>query len=898
MKKIVIGFVIFTALLLISAIALPFIFKDKIIAEIKNQINNQINAKVEFGDFNLSIIKSFPDFTFEISNVNVIGVDTFQLDTLTRIGKFSFNLDLMSVIKSENFKINAIEIADAYVHVKVLENGKANYDIAKTDTTAVVEQDTAQPTKFNLKLTEYTLKNFNLIYDDLSLKTFTSIKNLNHKGKGDFSQDLFLLTTLTDIEQLNVVYEGVKYFNKAKIDLKIDLDMDMPAMKFTFKENEFKINELILGLNGYVAMPAEDIDMQLSFFAKKTDFKNILSLVPVVYMTDFQQVKTSGKLALEGNVKGIYNEKSMPAFNLKLLVDKGYFQYPDLPKAISNINIQLAVDNKTGIPDQTLVDLSNFSFEMAGNPFLMKMQLKTPVSDPDIKASAKGNIDFGSLKDILPANSGMTFHGKLNADIEAAGRMSALNNKKYDQFALKGNLQLQDFQYQDSTYVAQISNLALNFTPQMVELTDLQAKTKKSDFKVNGKIDNLLQYYFNNQTLVGTFNLQSGLIDLNEFITSSTSDAATNNADTTSTPMTVIEIPSNYDFDIKASVGKLIYDNLEITNVNGLLMIKDQKVDLNNLSMNLLDGKMIMSGFYETKNKNAPSINFNLNIQDFDIQKTGTYLNSVEKMAPIVKSSFGKFDTKFTMIGTLDKAMMPVYESLTGGGNLKTKNVEVKDFPPMVKIAETLKQDQYKKLYVGNSDISFKFLNGRVYVEPFELKVKNTKAKISGSNGFDQTIDYVWALSIPRSEFGGAANQAAEGLMAALGGKTGLNINLPEIINVDAKVTGTVKAPKVSLTKVGSSEGTSGASATDLAKQKLQEELDKKKAELEAKAKEEAEKLKQQAETEALKQKAELEAKAKAEAERLKKEAEEKAKSELEKKKKEAEEKLKGLFKK
>jgi predicted solute-binding protein len=69
--------------IIVLLILAPFIFKDKIVAIVKEQANNNLNAKVDFGEFDLSIFSSFPDFRFKINNVSVIGVDAFAGDTLS-----------------------------------------------------------------------------------------------------------------------------------------------------------------------------------------------------------------------------------------------------------------------------------------------------------------------------------------------------------------------------------------------------------------------------------------------------------------------------------------------------------------------------------------------------------------------------------------------------------------------------------------------------------------------------------------------------------------------------------------------------------------------------------------------------------------------------------------------
>ena len=129
-------------------------------------------------------------------------------------------------------------------------------------------------------------------------------------------------------------YSGVSYLNKVKTKIKANIDADMPHFQFTMKDNEFSFNELTLGLDGSFAMPKKDMILDLKFKANQTEFKNILSLVPGVYTKDFKDVKTSGELALNGFAKGIYNDKTMPAFGVKLLVKDACFsilRYPNRP---------------------------------------------------------------------------------------------------------------------------------------------------------------------------------------------------------------------------------------------------------------------------------------------------------------------------------------------------------------------------------------------------------------------------------------------------------------------------------------------------------------------------------------------------------------------------------------
>jgi len=276
-----------------------------------------------------------------------------------------------------------------------------------------------------------------------------------------------------------------------------------------------------------------------------------------------------------------------------------------------------------------------------------------------------------------------------------------------------------------------------------------------------------------------------------------------------------------------------------------------------------------------------PKISFDLAIANFDIQKTATTFNTVEKMAPIAKNCSGKFSCKMNVKGNLDHHLNPDIPTLTGGGNLNTTQITVQNFPVTTKIADALKMPSLKKLDVPKTNITFKFTNGRVFVDPFDVTLNGFKSTIAGSNGFDQTIDYTMQSQIPRASFGGAANSVLNGLVSQANSK-GANVSVGETIPVAIRIGGTVTDPKVS-----TDISRQGAQAMNDIKAAAAAEFEKKKGEAEAKMKAEADKVKSEAQSkinaEADRLKKEADARKKAISDSLKKAADQKAQEQLDK---------------
>ncbi|MCK7556927.1 AsmA family protein [Chitinophaga sedimenti] len=80
-----ITFVVLIALL----IAIPYFFKGKIMAKVKEELNKQLNAKVDFKDVDISLIRRFPRLAVALKEFSVTGVAPFEGDTLVAVNSGS-----------------------------------------------------------------------------------------------------------------------------------------------------------------------------------------------------------------------------------------------------------------------------------------------------------------------------------------------------------------------------------------------------------------------------------------------------------------------------------------------------------------------------------------------------------------------------------------------------------------------------------------------------------------------------------------------------------------------------------------------------------------------------------------------------------------------------------------
>lgn len=876
-------------LLVLAVILLPFMFKGKVLDMVLGEANKQLNAKVELADLNLSLFENFPDFTITIEGIKVDGKDDFEGITLADIGEIKASVDLSSVISGDQVKINTVGISNPNIHVIVKKNGKANWDIMKPSDTPPAKEEkeekkeetsSEESAPFSLQIKEYYIRNANVIYDDRQGNMKADLVNFTHEGKGDFTMDNFLFETRTTADEISYIMDGVAMAKKIKTDITFNFQMDLPNKKYEFKENEINLNDLSLSFDGWVQEIENGYDMDLKFGTKQTSFKSLLSLIPNAYTKDFSNVKTNGSLALNGEAKGAYTQVDStmltPGFNVNLVVKDASFQYPDLPKSASDINIDVHAKSKGGDLDNVLVDVNEFHLELGENPIDMTFHLSHPMSDPNMGGNVKAQIDLETLADVLPSEDGEKYQGRITSNISFKGKLSSIEKEQYEDFQAQGELIILDMLYESGAlnFPVNLRKMYMDFSPKYVELSKFEALVGKSDFAANGRIDNMLAYYFKNDPLTGTFNLTSNLIDVNELMgpeTASSDSASSESSESTSTTNSdssvaeVVAVPANINFDMTTNIGKVIYDNMEMDNVIGKIAVKESRLSMDHLKMDFMDGKLDLSGGYETKNLDKPAYDFSLDISKWDVQKTATTFNTVEKLAKVMKSAYGKFSANMVIEGLLDSKMEPDMNSIFGKGVLKTHNVKVEN-ENLGKIDKALKTKRYNPLVLNDVDISFEIKDGKITTKPFDIKTGDTKATVYGYTTLEQKMDYTIDTEIPISQFGSAATSAVNNLLGQIkdaGVNTG---DLGKSIKVSISIVGDVSNPKIKPNFAG--KGKNDGAKQQL-KETVKENVEKAKKELKKKAGEEAKKLIADAE----KQAAQLEEEAKKQAENVKKEA-------------------------
>jgi len=922
------------------AFAIPLLFKNQITRLIKTQVNKSLNAKVDFKEVSLSLFRHFPKISISITDFYVVGKNEFASDTLIAVKTLDASANLVSVIKGKDIKIYGVFLESPRIHALVNKNGKANWDI--TGETPDMQPNDNSSAVFQMSLKKYSIHNGYLQYRDETAGINTEITNFDHEGKGDFTQDMFTLSTTTKAQDVNFMYATIPYLKNVTTDIDADIQIDNKTNKYTFQTGEIVLNNLKLATKGFFQLVNDSMyAMDISFSSPSNEFRDIVSLIPVVYQKDFDKIKAGGKAVFNGFVKGTYSPTEMPAYTVNLDVKDGFFQNPDLPKQLKNIQLGLTLNNPDGMADHAVVTIPSGHFEMDNEPFdfrfllknpqtvrfidaaikgkldlskiskLVKLEegtklagmlwadafargnlssienhsgpfaaggfldiqnlfyssktfpqpirngnmkveientdgiadktfvnipsghvevgddpvdfslsVRNPVSSCDFAGNARGSFTLDNLKQFVKLDPGTSLTGIMNADLHFSGYKSAIEKSEYDKLNTTGTVNLRNIKYISKDYPTGISIVksAITLNQKNVVLNSLSGNYLNTNFTADGVLNNLVGYAMENQTLSGTLNLFADKMNLNDWLDTDTTSSST------SAPSAPFLVPANVNFNINTKADRVKYDKVDYKNISGLLTVNDETVNLQNVRTEALDGVINFNGSYSTRsNKKEPDVAIDYDVKDIDVQKAFYAFNTVQKLMPIGQFLAGKLSSQLSMTGKLDGEMMPDFNSLTGNGNLLLLQGVLKKFAPLEKLASTLQIDELKQVSVKDVKNYIEFANGKVLVRPFTFKVKDIEMQIAGTHGFNQSLDYVINMKVPRKYLGVQGNALVNDLVTQASNK-GVPLNVGDIVNLEIKMGGSVADPIIKTDLKGLATDASDQlkeQAVDFAKAKL-----------------------------------------------------------------------------
>lgn len=823
----VVGAAVVVAAALVLA---PTLLRGRVLTWLDEQLDQQLAADVNFGDVELSMFEAFPRMSVRVHDLDILNRAPFEGVALLDVKEVGLAVDVLSLL-SDEVRIRRISLVKPTIHVVVDDQGRTNTDITKASAPAPApDQAPAEPAApLSVRLDALDVTDLSLTYEDRKGGTKLAVDDLDVAAKGEVAGDALRTVTTASIAKLGLTSGGVTWLRDAKLAANLALDYDSATGVARFGDNKVSLNDLALAFSGTVAPKDASTELDVAFDAAETSFKSLLSLVPDAYGPSFAGVDAAGTIAVKGKARGSYVDADhLPSLALTVTIDDGRFKYPDLP-SVDRVGLDLDLAHPGGALDALVIDVRKLSLQTAGSPFDATFHVEHPITDPDVKAKMVGRLDLAALSAAIPAaaDAGAPQSGRLDLDVNVAGRMSDFAASRLDAVQASGTVRGADIAYtSEGLPPVLVRNVDVAVSADTVQVAALDLAWTGSDVAVTGALTGVLPYLSGTGPLGGGVQVRSSTLDLRPFQGDVEGEPVAPGASPAPAPAgggkakkgkgkaapapaparapapapapsgdgggnvdeaLIVPVPTDVAVRADLQIGRLITESFDLTDMTGAIVVRDGAVKLDKIRAGMLGGTVTLDGGYAAPTAERADIDLAVSGIKLDLGATVSTFATVARMLPVLQVATGRYDSGFSLGAALGRDGTPDLSSLSSNGLVIPAGTVLR---PAILGAIGGKlggsASSYDSLSLGQTKIQYAFENGKFTLSPFTAKLGKVPVGVSGTAGvLDRTLDLRLAFKAP------TAGLAGSPLLAGLEGKVG------SAIDVVVKIGGTWDQPKI-----------------------------------------------------------------------------------------------------
>lgn len=424
-------------------------------------------------------------FTNEQGQSNLDIFPPSEPDTIEESSEFSYSIDLAS-LRFNKVSLNYTDLTQgmiAYVNgFDMMAKGKmkGNTLIGNVDMSLrnIDYQQTTDTLSMAVNLNDLKLEgDAEMIGDDVTADILVSSSSLLYES-GNQTAELTSLSFKYDgdiknydnvkgnvelaVNDLSFVMDDETLVDKADIRMISPLDATLSTMDVKLGASQFALNNIFIDLIGNVAMPNDDIAVNLDIKTNTLIVEELIELIPVSMREELLDgIDVKGELQLAAKVDGIYNENSMPVVNADIIYNKGMISMPEmLPYPLTNFNTSIKAD--IDLNNKSDIYLNHLNAKMSNSSFSLSGTIKDVMNKMYCNINLKADADLDELQSFIPED--IKAGGNVTLSLNANVNKYQIDNMDFMKSKINGDLQWSDMNvvYSDTINV-NADNLKINF---------------------------------------------------------------------------------------------------------------------------------------------------------------------------------------------------------------------------------------------------------------------------------------------------------------------------------------------------------------------------------------------------------------------------------------------------
>lgn len=726
-KKILLFLLATILVILISAVASVFLFKDRFVQQFIREANKHLGTPVTIGKIDVTVFEDFPRLSIVFTDVYVEDSHPGNYPLLTA-KKASFSLNILDAYRGQ-YVVQGLSISDSETNLRVNKEGINNYTIVKAG------KGNGGSVSFDLE--DVRLHASTVTYIDLSVVQHHEYYSENLNARIVARDTIYQIAASGDVTIGQIGVGASKFLEGKAFYVEAALEYDDGGKGLAISPSFLTLGDNRYEVSGSYRFKERNL-MDLRIVGKDTDLQSLLALLPQSISARYQKYQSKGDVYFDALLKGEISSRRSPLFSVAFGFRDVTLIHPDYQSSITQVNLEGNFKTPS-LSSFTKAELSlqNISANLNETPFTGKFKLVN-FDDPTVTLEFNGEPKAIDILRFYPIENLVDVSGSIKAHVALAGQVALLKNKTTaQQVKTEGTIELHDVHFTAGKRKLTFSNLngTLQFNNNDLAMSNLRGNFESSDFLVNGFFKNIVTYaIFDNQSIGIEADLTSKFLDIDRLFEVGFSSSA-------SGPY-AFSIAPTLNLNFNYTIDSLSFKKFHARNVKGDLLVKGQVAVSRNIALRSMGGTINLSGIVDAKNPKAIDLITSATLNGIYIDSLFYVFENFQQNFIEHKHLKGQADATIALESTLNQTLRIFPETLIADVSATIRHGELNNFEPLRKLNKYLDDEGLNKLRFADLKNDIHIENKTVYIPQMEIRSNVTTLVLSGTHTFDQHIDY------------------------------------------------------------------------------------------------------------------------------------------------------------
>lgn len=772
------------ALAWLTALLLEDAIKQKIVAEINEQVTVPVHIK---GDINFSLLKHFPYASLTFTDVSIEDRLQKQHKNLLRVHEFSFLCNIYSLFGQE-IEFSKIVVKNGELNLLKDKSGNTNFDILKAGKT-----DT-KPMAVRLKKVQIQNLQFHIV--DQSQQLYATVQMKDAQLSGNFNDNYFLLKAKSKLLVSRAAVKNETFLSGKSVMADIQLDVNKSQKKFNLRKSEISINQTKFNAKGFLSSLKNGAQVNFTLINTGNDIRQLIELIPEKYKSKFANTSGSGEYSIRTNINGMLNKNSSPNIKVEATLTDGEVQLSTYNKILQQVNTTVSYEYDDRGNDR--LEISNFNCTLNNLPFNFKLTLNQ-LNNPTFNFFSNGVLQLSELESFIPDSVVQDLGGTITFNqFHLSGRKEDFTNVETSTLTGSGEFKLNEVEFrQNGISYGNISGI-LKYENQLIDATDLTLNFLSTDFSFTGTVHHLFAFVYNLSSKRKTNGVELGVngkVHANTFNLTGILDAYDKKNRPESQRKDKIDIREIFNMkgNLEVDIERFLFREMEFKDLHTAVQIAPGAIRINRLNTWAMAGSLQAGGLIQFTPDNALKMQLDVTAIDLSIPHIFTACENFGQKTLSDKNLKGTVSTAVSLDATWLNYKTLDTKNLSCIIDFNIKNGELIKFEPLRAASKFIRIEELEHIRFADLSNTIKIANERIDVPEFEIKTSALNLIFWGYHHFNNDIDYHLKINLHKllaQKFKRNTNQAQY-----------IEDDPYEGVNIYLSMTGNLRSPIIKFDK-------------------------------------------------------------------------------------------------